>query len=103
MYPWSFSPDGKRLAFEKTNLGGVAGRSGALGFYDLWTVPVENNGNQLRAGKPEVFLQTPASDTFPAFSRDGRWIAYKSFESGTAEIYVRAFPDKGRKWQISNS
>ena len=26
-----------------------------------------------------------------------------SRESGTSEIYVRAFPDKGGKWQISNS
>ena len=27
----------------------------------------------------------------------------RSYESGTSEIYVRAFPDKGGKWQISNS
>ena len=40
---------------------------------------------------------------YPAFSPDGRWIAYRSIESGTSEIYVRAFPDKGGKWQISNS
>ena len=26
-----------------------------------------------------------------------------SDESGTYQIYVRAFPDKGGKWQISNS
>jgi hypothetical protein len=25
-----------------------------------------------------------------------------STESGTAQIYVRAIPDKGGKWQISN-
>jgi hypothetical protein len=24
-------------------------------------------------------------------------------ESGTFEVYVRAFPDKGSKWQVSNS
>jgi serine/threonine protein kinase/Tol biopolymer transport system component len=35
------------------------------------------------------------------FSPDGRWIAYKSNESGTNEIYVRAFPGPGGKWQVS--
>jgi eukaryotic-like serine/threonine-protein kinase len=40
---------------------------------------------------------------FPSFSPDGRWLAYISDESGTFQVYVRAFPDKGGKWQISNS
>ena len=36
------------------------------------------------------------------FSPDGRWIAYRSDESGTNEIYVRPFPGgQGGKWQIS--
>jgi serine/threonine-protein kinase len=30
-------------------------------------------------------------------------IAYRSNESGTEEVNVRAFPDKGGKWLISNS
>ena len=50
-----------------------------------------------------MFLQTPANELYPAFSPDGRWIAYRSNESGTDEVYVRAFPDKGGKWLISNS
>jgi eukaryotic-like serine/threonine-protein kinase len=64
---------------------------------------LESDGTGLRAGKPEVFLQTPADEQYPAFSPDGRWLAYVSDESGTFQIYVRAFPDKGGKWQISNS
>ena len=36
------------------------------------------------------------------FSRDGRWLAYTSNESGTHQVYVRAFPDRGGKLQISN-
>ena len=60
-------------------------------------------GAGLRAGKPEVFLQTPADERSPSFSPDGRWMAYASDESGTYQVYVRAFPDKGGKWQISNS
>jgi len=66
-------------------------------------VPVEDSGGGLRAGKLEVFLQTPATELSPVFSPDGRWIAYGSFEAGASEIYVRAFPDRGQKWQISNS
>ena len=92
--PWSFTPDGKRLAFfeqdSKTSM-------------DLWTVPLESDSAGLRAGKPEVFLQTPATEVYPSFSPDGRWMAYVSDESGTLQVYVRAFPDKGGKWQISNS
>ncbi|MBY0497534.1 MAG: hypothetical protein K2Y23_25295 [Cyanobacteria bacterium] len=36
------------------------------------------------------------------FSRDGRWLAYQSSESGQSEIYVRPFPgiERGR-WQVS--
>src|SRR5207249_3264593 len=37
----------------------------------------------------------------PTFSPDGRWIAYRSDESGRDETYVRPFPGPGGKWQIS--
>jgi Tol biopolymer transport system component len=57
----------------------------------------------LRAGKPEVFLQTPADERHLSLSLDGRWLACSSNESGTYQVYVRAFPDKDGKWQISNS
>ena len=92
--PWSFTPDGKHLSFFETGSG--------TGF-DLWTVPLESDNAGLRAGKPEVFLQTPADERWPSFSPDGRWIAYSSDESGTYQVYVRAFPDKGGQWQISDS
>jgi Tol biopolymer transport system component len=90
-YPLSFSPDGKRLAFVES--GGT------------WTLPIENQGGQMQAGRPELFLQTSSvgGAFLPAFSPDGRWIAYTSIESGKAETFVRAFPDKGGRWQISNS
>jgi serine/threonine-protein kinase len=93
-FGWSFSPDGKRLAFMEQSSGTA---------YDLWTVPLESDNVGLRARKPEVFLQTPANEAFPSFSPDGRWMAHMSDESGTNQVYVRAFPDKGGKWQISNN
>jgi serine/threonine-protein kinase len=92
--PWSFTPDCKRLAFNELE---------AKTSYDLWTVPLESDSAGLRAGKPEIFLQTPADERNPSFSPDGRWMAYSSNESGAFQVYVRAFPDKGGKWQISNS
>ena len=94
-WPWSFSPNGKRLAFSQFG-------SGTAGTVDLLTVPIESEGDGLRAGKPEGFLETTANEMYPAFSPDGRWIAYHSIEEENFEIFVRAFPDTGGKWQISN-
>ena len=91
--PYSFTPDGKRLAFHE-----VVGAG-----FRLWTVPLESDGAGLRAGKPEVFLLTQFNARSPSFSPDGRWLAYASDESGAYQVYVRAFPDKGGKWQVSNS
>ena len=36
-------------------------------------------------------------------SPDGRWVAYWSDESGRNEVYVTAFPQGGRKWQVSTT
>jgi hypothetical protein len=36
-----------------------------------------------------------------SFSPDGSWVAYQSFESGRAEIWVRPFPSGPGKRQIS--
>jgi serine/threonine-protein kinase len=48
-------------------------------------------------------LRTSADELVPAFSPDGRWIAYRSDESGSNEIYVRPFPaSTPRKWPISS-
>ena len=93
-YPWSFTADGKRLAFNELNPETA---------FDLWTVPLESDAGVLRAGKPVPFLQTPSDERHASFSPDGRWMAYDSNESGSYQVYVRAFPDKGGKWQISNN
>jgi Tol biopolymer transport system component len=62
--PWSFSPDGTRLAYHEL--------SATTGF-DLWTVAITRSERGLVAGKPELFLRTAAYETYPAFSPDGRW------------------------------
>jgi hypothetical protein len=63
---------------------------------------LEYDGAGLHAGKPEILLQASANQVDASFSPDGGWLAYSSNESGMYQIYVRAFPDKGGKWQISN-
>ena len=90
--PWSISPDGSRLAYHALNP--VTG-------FDLWTVPIQVSGTGVVVGKPEPFLRTAAYETYPSFSPDGKWVAYGSNESGSWEVYVRAFPDRGERIQVS--
>ena len=90
--PYSFSPDGKRLAFSQ--LGNNS---------DIFTAPIEGLPDHPKLGKAELFLGTPFIEVNPAFSPDGRWLAYSSNESGTLEVYVRRFPATGGRWQVSTS
>ena len=85
--PVAFSPDGTRLIFMEYQTG-------------LFTAPVQNEEGGLRAGQPEMLL--PMKRGFADVSPDGRWLAYSTNESGTDEIEVRAIPDNGSKWSISN-
>ena len=93
--PFSFTPDGKRLAYEETGP-----NTGA----DLWTLPLDlSDPGHPKPGPPEAFLRTPAAERNPAFSPDGRWIAYTSDEGGRSDVFVRPFPGPGGKWQISSA
>jgi hypothetical protein len=51
--------------------------------------------------KPFAFLATPFNEGQGQLSPDGRWLAYRSNESGRYEIYVQSFPTPTGKWQIS--
>jgi Tol biopolymer transport system component len=51
--------------------------------------------------RAEVFLATPFSEVNPQLSRDGRFLAYHSNESGRPEVYVQGVGGDGGKWQIS--
>jgi Tol biopolymer transport system component len=96
-FPGSFTPDGRRIAFMEL----YDQRK-----YHLWTAPIHSTGGELRAGTPEPLFHTPDKDErHPAFSPDGRWVAYTSDESGSFQVYVRPFPPhaSGGKWQISNT
>jgi serine/threonine-protein kinase len=94
MVPWSFSPDGRRLAYFE-----VSPKTS----YDLGILPIDlNDANHPKAGTPQPFLRTPKAEACPVFSTDGQWIAYSSNESGRNEIYVRPASGAPGKWQISD-
>ena len=84
-YPDSFSPGDRELLFEQSTL--------ATGS-DLWVLPMDRQ-------MPSAFLDSPAFEGDAAFSPDGRWVAYVSDESGRQEVYVRAYPGKGGRLQVS--
>jgi Tol biopolymer transport system component len=87
--PWSWSSDGKILV--------TLGYGGATNF-DIGSLSMEGEH------KWKPLLQEKYVELQPKISPDGRWMAYRSNESGKNEIYVRPFPDinKGR-WQVSTS
>ena len=92
-YARSWRPDGKVLAFRQTNPETSA---------DIMTLSVEGNEKSgWKPGEPKPFVNSAFNELEPAFSPDGRWLAYQSIESGSIEVYVRPFPGPGGKWQIS--
>jgi eukaryotic-like serine/threonine-protein kinase len=93
--PASWHPSGKFLGF-------MARR--AATDWDLMILSM--NGDAARGwtpGTPTQFLGTPASEVFPMFSPDGRFIAYFSTEAGSSayDVYVRSFSGPSGKWRVS--
>ena len=86
-YPLSWSPDGQVLAFSEQAGPGSPGGS------DIWILPL--------GGEPEEFAVTSFSEHTPSFSPDGRWVAYRSNESGRMEVYVRPYPGPGGRQLVS--
>jgi Tol biopolymer transport system component len=85
-YPASWSSDGRYLLYESWGTDGAA---------NLFALDLDEGGEPI-AMQPAEFTQR-----VPMISPNGRWLAYVSDESGHDEIYVTAFPEGGRKWQVS--
>ena len=54
-------------------------------------------------GKLKELVATAATEWAGIFSPDGKWIAYRSDESGRFEIYVRSFQGPEGRWQVSTN
>jgi Tol biopolymer transport system component len=86
-----WSGDGRFLTF--------SGNSSTT-FVDIWALPIRQDG--LRDQKVVPIVQTRYLERSGRRSPDGKWLAYRSNETGKSEVYVVSFPGKEGKWQISN-
>jgi Tol biopolymer transport system component len=64
---------------------------------DLWSVQLSGDR------KPSPVVQGRADQLMGQISPDGKWLAYRSNETGRQEIYVQPFPAGAGRWQISAS
>jgi Tol biopolymer transport system component len=67
--PTSYTQIGKRLAYYTSPFSPRP---------EIWTVSLEEQDGQLKAGQPERFLDDRLAGFMPVFSPDGRWLAYES-------------------------
>jgi serine/threonine protein kinase len=85
------SPDGRLLLYNTNDTAPDSPNKN-----DLWLLPLD--GERI----PKPYLKSQFNEDQAAISPDGRWVAYRSFESGREEIYVATFPQIGGKWQVSS-
>jgi eukaryotic-like serine/threonine-protein kinase len=85
--PGSWSPDGRLLAVTEYHPEGA----------EILVVPMREKRQAVRVPPPGF------NKWSPAISRDGKWLAYTSNESGAPEVYLRPFPSLGEKIQVSNN
>jgi serine/threonine-protein kinase len=96
---FSISPDGGAVAFVRT---------GGDRPFEVWTLPLDlKDPDHPKSGKPEPFARESLGGVDPAFSADGRWIAYRSGNGAIAsgQITVRPFPSapSAGHWTVSES
>ena len=85
---WDWSRDGRYLLIGRRNL---QTRD------DLWVVPPTGGA------QPSAYAAGSFSQTFGAFSPNGRWIAYASDDSGQSEIYIDSFPKPGTRIRVTTA
>ena len=86
-YPGSASADGRTLYYSV---------QGDQSQEDIVSVELSNP-----ASKPAVLLATPASESTPTTSPDGRWLAYETNASGKVEARVAPLSDLAASVQVS--
>ena len=84
--PGSWSLDGRELAFTQFS---------SETQWDIWILPLDDPHSA------EPFLHSRFREQWPAFSPNGRWLAYGSDEAGRHDVYVQSYPEKGGRVTIS--
>ena len=79
--PTDWSPDGRFVAFGNTGFPRFANETQG----DVWVFDLARNRKAI------PLLTTRFHEANPAFSPDGKWLAFTSDESGRAEVYLQAF------------
>ena len=88
LVPYSWSQDGRLLTY-----GEIRPDTG----WDILVLLLEGNRES------QVVVDTEAIDGWSAFSPNGRWLAYDSYESGINEVYVQPYPPAPGRWQVSSN
>ena len=65
--------------------------------FDLWLRMMDGDG------EVRPLLNTRFNESDARISPDGKWVAYRSDESGRWELYVQSFPELGNKYRVSTS
>ncbi len=74
----AWSPDGKRIAFE----------SYARDDLDIWVAAAPNGDKPDAAPAVDLTEDSRAYDYGPAWSPDGKWIAFTSWRTGTQQVFA---------------
>jgi Tol biopolymer transport system component len=72
---------------------------------DVMLLPIEGDDvHGWKAAQPIAFANSTANERGPAFSPDGKWLAYysSSNESGRDDVYVQPFPGPGARVIVSS-
>jgi Tol biopolymer transport system component len=85
---WDWSRDGRQL---------LIGRSTADTRDDLWILAPREGA------EPQPYVTTAFNQTFGAFSRDGRFFANASDESGKFDVYIDTLPRSDSRVRVTTA